>query len=65
MGLGFAVTGRGGRVVVLGLGEEIRASTHRRRAYLPQAFSVSITKIINAISGQLPEQQQKGSGGRR
>lgn len=56
MCLGFAVMERGGRVVVLGLREaEIRAGTQRHRVYLPQAFSVSITKIINAISGQLPD----------
>lgn len=36
-------------------GQEIRASTQNHRAYLPQAFSVSITKIINEISGQLPD----------
>lgn len=36
-------------------GGEIRASAQRHRAYLPEAFSVSITKIINAISGQLPD----------
>jgi len=36
-------------------GGEIGARAQRHGAYLPQAFSVSITQIINAISGQLPD----------